>query len=166
MGKYISLGKYNKLYKYIWIYLSIRFITMFVFDGQFVFEQIRVNIIEIPYSPFIFRQINYSGLFIISSIIKLIKKFSKKKVFIRTESTDEDSSSFNEIDKSTKFGIKLSDYFLYVNLFFLILVESIRGIMNIFQFYILEYWMFLFLFLELFYSRLFKSKIYKHHILS
>ena len=85
MGKYISLGKNNKLYKYIWIYLSIRFITMFVFERQFVFKQINADIVNIPYSPFIFWQIEYIGLFIISSIIKLIKKFRKKKYLLEVK---------------------------------------------------------------------------------
>ena len=74
MGKFISLGEYDKQYKYIWIYLVIRFFTRFIFDYKLVFDQIKPDILDIPYGTFISLQLEFFGFFIIS-LIK-VKKIS------------------------------------------------------------------------------------------
>ena len=78
MGKFISLGEYNKLYKYIWIYLVIRFIMIFIFEYKLVFDQIKLDILELPYGTFITPQLEYLGYFIISLIFKVIEKLRKR----------------------------------------------------------------------------------------
>ena len=79
MGKYISLGEYNKQYKYIWIYLIIRFIYLFVFPNQLMFDQIKTDVLNLPYGPFISSQFNYLVYILISAIIIIINKYRKKK---------------------------------------------------------------------------------------
>ena len=79
MGKYISLGEYNKLYKYIWIYLSIKFFSIYIFDANLVFEQIKSDVLEISYSPFISIQFDFMFYIIISLIIKIIQKLCENK---------------------------------------------------------------------------------------
>ena len=59
MGTFISLGEYNKLYKYIWIYLAIRLVTQIVLDYGFIFDQLKIDAMNIPYSPLISIQFYY-----------------------------------------------------------------------------------------------------------
>ena len=80
MGKFISLGEYNKVYKYIWIYLIIKFISLFIFDYELVFDQFYCEPMILPYGPFISSQINYLAFIIISLILILIEKHQSKKV--------------------------------------------------------------------------------------
>ena len=162
MGKYISLGEYNKLYKYIWIYLSIRFVTLFIFNYKFVFEQIQVDIVEIPYTTFISQQVDYLGFFIISSIMKIIKSYRRKKKSNRNQSLNQIPLIYNK----TNIVTNKVDYFLFVNIFLVVAEELFYIIISTFQCSMLDYWMFKMLFLELFNSRLFDTKIYIHHILS
>ena len=164
MGKFISLGQYNQLYKYIWIYLSIRFITIFIFERDFVFEQIKVEIIGMPSSPFISCQIEYLSIFLISLIIKLIQMLLTKNV--STKSIVKKKLIFNKIKIEKEYGITSADYFLYVNMFLLVVLELGYMIIDSFQCTILDYWVSDMLFLELFNSRLFNTKIYKHQIIS
>ena len=79
MVKYFSFGEYNKLYKYIWIYLIIRFVSLFVYDYELVFDQFQNEPLKIPYSSFISIQFNYIGFIIISIFILAIKRFLIKK---------------------------------------------------------------------------------------
>ena len=165
MGKFISLGEYDKQYKYIWIYLVIRFFTRFIFDYKLVFEQIKLDILEIPHGTFIDLQFEFFGFFIISLILKAIKTLCKKKR-INKSIIQEKYLIFNEIDISTKYGIDKEDYFLYVNIFLVVIMELLWGVFLTFQTEILDYWMFEMLFFEILNSKFLNTKIYKHHIIS
>ena len=165
MGKFISLGEYNKQYKYIWIYLVIRFITKFIFDYQLVFDQIKPDILDIPYDTFISLQLEFFGYFIISLIVKAVNKLHKKNK-PDTSIIQEKFLIYNEIDISTEYGIDKKDYFLYINIFLVVIMDLLWGVISTFQTEILDYWMFEMLFFEIFNSKFLKSKIYNHHTIS
>ena len=147
MGKFISLGEYNKLYKYIWIYLAISFLTDFIFEYKLVFDQIKLDILELPFGIFITPQLLYFGYFIISLIFKAIEKLRKRNEQDKSI-IQENLLIFNKIDISTEYGIDKSDYFLFVNLFLVVIMELILGVISTFQTEILDYWMFEMLFLK------------------
>ena len=165
MGNFISLGQYNKLYKYIWIYLGIRFVYQFIFDYELVFDQLYNEPISLPYSPFISMQLFYITFIIVSLIIKLIqKKINKNDVNLILE-VDE-PLIFNKSDIVLQFGTSHTDYFLFVNLYFVVVTDLLDEIFYQFNLRIMNYWMFEMLFFELMNSRIQKIKIYKHHIFS
>ena len=154
MGKYISLGEYNKLYKYIWIYLALKFIiTIF-----------RKDFIKIPYSPFIVIQFYYLVFIIISIIMLIIKNY--RKMNENNEDNIERKLIFNKQDIKTEYGVVQTDYFLFINLFFVVILDLVEDIMYLFNVSSFDYWMFEMLFFELINSRFLKTKIYKHHIFS
>ena len=165
MGKFISLGEYNKLYKYLWIYLGIKFISEFLFTKDLVFEPLKNDAIKMPSSPFILYQINYFGFIAISSIIMLIQMILKKKESYIGNLTNVELI-YNEIDIDTEYGMKQSDYFIYINIFFVVVTDLLDEIFFTFQCEMFNYWMFEMLFFERFIAKYFKTKIYKHHIFS
>ena len=165
MGKLISFGEYNNLYKYIWIYLSIAFVFTFVFDYELIFDQLQNEPLKIPTSPFIFISFDYIGFIIISLIIKVIEKFIQKKQNVQYL-TEEEKLIFNEIDIDEKYGLEKGDYFLYINLFFVVATDIFAQIIFQFKNTLMNYWMFEMLFFALFNSRFLKTKLYKHHICS
>ena len=165
MGKCISLGEYNKLYKYLWIYLGIKFISEFLFTKDLVFEPLKNDAIKMPSSPFILYQINYFGFIVISSIIMLIQMILKKKESYIGNLTNEELI-YNEIDINIEYGIKDADYFIYINIFFVVVTDLLDEIIFTFQCEMFNYWMFEMLFFERFIAKYFKTKIYKHHIFS
>ena len=122
MGKLISFGEYNNLYKYIWIYLSIAFVFTFVFDYELIFDQLQNEPLKIPTSSFVFISFDYIGFIIISLIIKVIEKFIQKKQNVQYL-TEEEKLIFNEIDIDEKYGLEKGDYFLYINLFFVVATD-------------------------------------------
>ena len=73
---------------------------------------------------------------------------------------------FNKQDIETEYGVVQSDYFLFINLFFVVILDLIEDIIYLFNFSSFDYWMFEMLFFELFNSKFLNSKIYKHHIFS
>ena len=163
MGKFISLGEYNKLYKYIWIYTVIKFISSFVFDYKLIFVESNV-ISDRPYSPFFYLQFNYFFFIIISTILIFIKKYSKNKESIQNLVGLQ--LIFNEPDIKNEYGVEQKDYFLFVNLFLVVVTDLLDEIIYKFKCGILNYWMFEMFFFELLNSKILKSKIYKHHIVS
>ena len=163
MGKFISLGEYNKLYKYIWIYTVIKFISSFVFDYELIFVESNV-ISDRPYSPFFYLQFNYFFFIIISTILIFIKKYSKNKESIQNLVGLQ--LIFNEPDIKNEYGVEQKDYFLFVNLFLVVVTDLLDEIIYKFKCGILNYWMFEMLFFELLNSKILKTKIYKHHIVS
>ena len=164
MGKYISLGEYNKLYKYIWIYLIIRFLTTYIFYNRLIFEPIKNDALKFPDHPFITEQIDYIGYIIISIILISIKKCNKKRE--SNINFAEEELIFNKQDIEIIYGVEQKDYFLFINIFFAVLRDLILAILNKFKISLVDYWVFEMLFYELFHSRIFKTKIYKHHIFS
>jgi len=154
MGKYISLGEYNKLYKYIWIYLSLKFIITIL----------REDLVNIPYAPFIIIQLYYLFFISISIILLIINNYRTKNEL--NKDIVEQKLIFNKQDIETEYGVNQSDYFLFVNLFFLVILDLFEDIICLFTFSTFDYWMFEMLFFELFNSRLLKTKIYRHHIFS
>ena len=165
MGKYISLGEYNKLYKYIWIYLILRFILTYIFYNGLIFDQFDKNdILILPDHPLITPQNDYIGFIIIPLIIKVIKKFLKKKK--SNANLNDDKLIYNELDIEIEYGVKENDIFLFVNIFFLVIRDMLEQILPKFGTTMFTYWMFEMLYYELFHSRLFKTKIYRHHIFS
>ena len=164
MGKYISLGEYNKLYKYIWIYLSLKFITQFIFNKKLVFDQFHTKILDIPSSLFIPSQIYYIGYLIISIILKAIHKYRQKKELNKNK-TQENFLIYDERDIETEYGIEMKDdYFIYVNLFFVMIADLVQEIIETIFSSILSFWMFELLFFEFFNYKFLNTKIYKHHI--
>ena len=163
MGKFISLGEYNKLYKYIWIYIVIKFISSFVFDYELIFVESNV-ISDRPYSPFFYLQFNYFFFIIISTILIFIKKYSKNKESIQNLVGLQ--LIFNEPDIKNEYGVEQKDYFLFVNLFLVVVTDLLDEIIYKFKCNMLDYWMFEMLFFELLNSKILKTKIYKHHIVS
>ena len=154
MGKYISLGEYNKLYKYIWIYLSLKFIITIL----------REDLVNIPYAPFIIIQLYYLFFISISIILLIINNYRTKNEL--NKDIVEQKLIFNKQDIETEYGVNQSDYFLFVNLFFLVILDLFEDIICLFTFSTFDYWMFEMLFFELFNSRLLKTKMYRHHIFS
>ena len=148
MGKYISLGEYNKLYKYIWIYLIIRFISEFVFDYGLVFDQLYYEPMILPYGPFISSQIDYLGFIIISLILIIIEKRKRKKNV--TLELIESKLIYNKLEIIEEFGITQKDYFLFVNLFFVVMIDLIENILAQFGISVLHFWMFEMFFFEMF----------------
>ena len=165
MGAFISLGEYNELYKYIWIYLAIAFVLLFVFDYGLVFDEIQYEPLNIPISPLISLSFNYISYIIISLIIIIIEKFCRKKKSVQDLYKDE-KLIFNEISILEQYGLEQGDYFLYINLFFVVTTDILDEIIYTFKCSLLNYWMFEMLFYELFNSRFLKTKIYQHHIFS
>ena len=158
MGKYFSFGEYNKLYKYIWIYLIIRFISQFIFDYELIFDQLYYKPIILPYGPFIYLQLNYITFIIISLVLKLIEKRERKKsnpykLLIRQQHKNVDI-----------FGVRKKDYFLCVNLFFVVVIDIFDEISIQFQCNLLNYWMFEMFFFEIFNIKILKTNIYRHHV--
>jgi len=167
MGKYISLGEYNQIYKYIWIYLVIRFVTLFIFSRALVFDQLKSDLLKKPDSPFISFQFNYAAFIIISALIKIIEKIRKNKESTIIFNKDEKELIFNKQDIETEYGLDRSEFnLLVINLFLVVISDLLDESTSKFQCSILSYWMFEMLFFELFYYRLLKSNIYKHHIFS
>ena len=153
MGRYISLGEYNKFYNYIWSYTAIKFISSVLF---YVFNLIRHILISL--------QFKYIAFIIISIIILLINNCRKKKV--SNTDMNEEKLIFNKHDTSQEFGVSQKDYFLFINLFFVILLDLFEDIIYLFNCSMFDFWMFEMLFFELMNSKFFKTKIYKHHIYS
>ena len=164
MGKYISLGEYNKLYKYIWIYLAIRLVTQIVLDYGFIFDQLKIDAMSIPYSPLISIQFFYIAFIIISLLLMAFQKYRQKD--ISNQDLIEGQLIFNKLDIVDEFGLEKSDYFLYVIILFNVILDLADEIMGKFNWNIVEYWMFEMLVFEFFYTRFMKLKIYKHHIFS
>ena len=79
---------------------------------------------------------------------------------------NEEKLIFNKQDTSQEFGVSQKDYFLFINLFFVILLDLFEDIIYLFNCSIFDFWMFEMLFFELMNSKFFKTKIYKHHIYS
>ena len=164
MGKYISLGEYNQQYKYIWIYLIIRFIYVFVFTNRLVFDQIKSDLLDFPYGPFIYPQLDYLAYIIISAFLIIIQKcFIKTKLI---KDSNDKQLIFHNIDITDEYGVEQNDYFLFINLIFVVLVDLFSETLYNFNCTILYYWMFEMLYYEYFHSRIFKTKIYRHHIFS
>ena len=161
MGKYISLGEYNKLYKYIWIYLAISFISKFIFDHRSVFDQLKNEPMKIPNNPFISLSFKYLTFIIVSLVIIKIKKKKQTQELIQ-----EEQLIYNKNDIVTKYSNKKEDYFLFVNLFFVVALDLIEKVISRINLSLLEYWMFEMFFFEIFNSKILKSKIQKHHIFS
>ena len=164
MGKFISLGEYNKLYKYIWIFLIIRFFYTFIFFNNFIFKQLKVDAINLSDGPFVLTQFDYIGYIIISIILLIIEKYHTKKDV--NEDTNEQKLIFNEQDINDKYGIRNSDYFLFINIFFLVIRDILEDILPKFKSTLFRFWMFEMLFYELFSYQIFKTNIYRHHIFS
>ena len=120
MAKYISLGEYNKQYKYIWIYLILRFIYIFTFSNKLVFDQITHEVLELPYGPFLYIQFDYITFIIISSILIAFKKYRQKK---QESNQLIQELIFNKTDIEIEYGVEQSDYFLFINLFFVVLKD-------------------------------------------
>ena len=154
MGKYISLGDYNKQYKYIWIYVSLKFII----------NLLREEITNIPYAPFIIIQVYYLFFISISIILLIIQKYRQQNE-LNTDIVQQ-KLIFNKQDINTEYGVNQSDYFLFINLFFLIILDLFEDIICLFTFSAFDFWMFEMLFFELINSRLLKTKMYRHHIFS
>ena len=165
MGKYISLGEYNKLYKYILIYLGISFISLIIFDYRLVFDQFRNEPMNIPLSPFVSLSFNYITFIIVSLILIKIEKIIQKKEKAPI-STQEKKLIYNKSDIVTEYGVEEGDYFLYVNLSFVVALDLIEEVLIKINLSLLEYWMFEMFFFEIFNSKILKSKIQKHHIFS
>ena len=163
MGKYFSLGEYDKRYKFLWIYLVFRFLNQFIFDNRFVFEQLQPDLLLIPQSPFIYFQFYYLTFIIISFILILIKKF--RKLQCCRENTFIEELIFNELGLEN-YAITNADYFLFLNIGFVVIVDLLNIFINEIGGVIFNFWMFDMFFYYLFHSRLFKTKIYKHHIFS
>ena len=166
MAKFILLGEYNQQYKYILIYLILRFTLIFTFSNNFVFEQLRVEIIgNLPYGPFIYLQFNYLTYIIISIIIIIFRKCFQKKD--KDKEIIDEQLIFNKRDIVLEYGVKKSDYFLFIIICFAVITDVFYE--TTYQFKcggMFEYWMFEMLFYEIFHSRLFNTKIYAHHIYS
>jgi len=160
MAKYISLGEYNKQYKYIWIYLILRFIYIFTFSNKLVFDQITHEVLELPYGPFLYIQFDYITFIIISSILIAFKKYRQKK---QESNQLIQELIFNKTDIEIEYGVEQSDYFLFINLFFVVLKDLFEETTHQFNCLTFSFWMFEMLYYELFHSRLFNTKIYKHH---
>ena len=164
MGKYFSLGEYNKLYKYIWIYLIIRFIYQFIFNQSFVFEQLYYEPMIVPYAPFISFQFDYMSFIIVSLVLIMIEKLGRKKEL--NQELIEGKLIYNEPDIILKFGVQKGDYFLFINIFFVVILDMADEIITKFNCYVLNYWMFEMFFFEIFSTKILKSNIYKHNIFS
>ena len=164
MGKFISLGEYNKLYKYIWIYLIIRFVSTFTFDNELIFDQFHTDLLDIPWHPFISLQFFYIAFIIISLILIIIKKVRQKKEF--DQDLTEGKLIYNKTSIESEYGVEQSDYFLFVNLFFVVIADLFEETVTKFQCSMFRYWMFEMFFFEIICSKLLKTKIYKHHIYS
>ena len=165
MGKYISFGEYDKQYRYIWIYLGTRFLSTFIFSNQLIFPIYNsTDALYLPDHPFITRQTDYLAYIIISIIIKIIKKFFNKK------ETDKDLPEgkliYNEKDIENEYGVQQNDIFLFVNIFFLVIIDIVNAINPKLKNSLFDYWMFEMLYYELYHSWLFKTKLYRHHIYS
>ena len=117
-----------------------------------------------PDHPLITPQNDYIGFIIIPLIIKVIKKFLKKKK--SNANLNDDKLIYNELDIEIEYGVKENDIFLFVNIFFLVIRDMLEQILPKFGTTMFTYWMFEMLYYELFHSRLFKTKIYRHHIFS
>ncbi len=122
MGKFISLGEYNKLYKYIWIYLAIKFVVLFVFDYRLVFDQLQNEPLKLPSSLFIAFWFLCITFIIISFISTKYQNHHQKKT-AEKDSIEEKKLIFNEINIIQEYGIEEGDYFLYVNLFFVVVAD-------------------------------------------
>ena len=120
---------------------------------------------KIPIHQFISISFNYFFYIIISLIILKVQKIYQNKQPIQ-DLTKEEKLIFNEIDILEQYGLEQGDYFLYINLFFVVATDILDEIISKFKCSLLNYWMFEMLFYELFNSRFLKTKIYKHHIFS
>ena len=165
MGKLISLGEYNKLYKYLWIYLSIKIISSYIFGSELVFDQFKNDVLNLPYNNFVSNQIYYIGFIIISLVLVAIQKL-RKKIESKTGELTYGKLIFNKIDIQMEYGLSQSDNFLYLNLFFVVIIDLLDIILYAFKCDIFNYWTFEILFFERFNARLFNTKIYKHHTFS
>ena len=141
MVKIISLGEYNKEYKYIWIYLVIRFIFTFVFTYELIFAQFQIKLLNsLPSSPFISIQLDYLGYIIISTIIIIIKNHSQKRN--RKNSSDiikEKQLIFIQKDIAIEYGFNKGDYFLFINLLFVVLIDMFYEIVYKFNCFMFNY---------------------------
>ena len=164
MGKFVSLGEYNKLYKYLWMYLVIKFISVFIFSKELVFQPFKNDAIKTPFSPFIFYQFYYVGCIVFSAILIVYEKISKKKS--EKDILFDKKLIYNKLDITTEFGLSHKDYFIYINLFLAVITDLLDEIIAAFQCSMFDYWVFEMLFFERFIARLFHTKIYKHHIFS
>ena len=157
MGKYISLGEYNQLYVYIWMYLAIKFVSLFVFDYNFVFDQFHNEPMKIPLSPFITLSFNYLTFIIVSFIIITIKKFRKKKAIV-LNLIQEQKLIYKEKDLDTEYIIEKRDYFIFINLGLIVITDLLWEIFDKMQISLLDYWTFELLFFEIFNSTILKRK--------
>ena len=153
MAKYISLGEYNKLYKYIWMYLAIKFVSLFIFDYNLVFDQFHNEPMKMPISPFISLSFDYLTFIIISLIIMRIEKYNKGKEPSQNI-IKKQQLIFNEKNIINEYGIEKGDYFLYINLGLVVVTDLFWEIFNKIQLSLLDYWTF-----ELFFFEIFNSKI-------
>ena len=97
---------------------------------------------------------------IISSILIAFKKYRQKK---QESNQLIQELIFNKTDIEIEYGVEQSDYFLFINLFFVVLKDLFEETTHQFNCLTFSFWMFEMLYYELFHSRLFNTKIYKHH---
>ena len=102
---------------------------------------------------------------VIGSIILLIIQKYRQQNELNTDIVQQ-KLIFNKQDINTEYGVNQSDYFLFINLFFLIILDLFEDIICLFTFSAFDFWMFEMLFFELINSRLLKTKMYRHHIFS
>ena len=165
MGKYFSLGEYNNQYKYIWIYLIVRLVSLLIYDNELIVKQFQKDIFNLPYYPFISIQFEYLGFILIAIIIMLIQMIFTCHNCVKKGT----NGKYHLIYFKRDFSVKKRDYFLFVNLFFVVVADMIEDILYKFDkidWSLLEYWMFEMLFFELFFCKIMKAKLYKHHIYS
>ena len=163
MGKYFSLGEYNKRFKFLWLYLAFRAIYHLIFAERFVFEQLKPDLLLIPLSPFISYQFYYLTFIIISTILIFIDKSRKMKCCNKNAFIEK--LIFNEPEQVV-YSVKAGDYYLFINLFFVVATDLLLGFIYEFRCIMFSFWMFQMFFYEVLYSRILKSKMYKHHIFS
>ena len=163
MGKYFSLGEYDKRYKFLWIYLAFKFLYELIFIERFVFDQLQPDLLLIPQSPFIYYQFYYSTFIIISAILIIIKKYRKLKCC--NNNTFIEQLIFNE-PGIEEYAVSNTDYFLFLNICFVVVIDLFNTLIYELQSPMFNFWMLELLFYGFFHSRIFKSKIYKHHIIS
>ena len=118
----------------------------------------------IPTSPFISSQFDYLTYIIISALLIILKKFWEKKESY--QDLIEDELIYNEPNILLEFGVKKGDYFLFINLIFVVIKDLFDPTTDKFNCLKFSYWMFEMLYYEIFNSKVFKYKIYKHHIYS
>ena len=174
MAKYIKFGEYNKNYKYIFLasfFLVLEYcLPMFLIEICLKHKIITENVNDLNVHIYCINNFTYFGMLIFSCILHICgKRLSKSESNIdQSNSSNSDKGCFKVVKMKDEKKIKLNNKKNLLSVIIIVIIYSILEILSdlISSLSIFSNYIIILLIISFINARLFKSKIYKHQILS